>query len=260
MNPSLPAPALAVEDVSVAFAGVQALARVSFAARAGEVLGLIGPNGAGKTTLFDVISGLRRPDAGRVVLAGVDITGRGAVRRSRHGLRRTFQRQQVFSTLSAEDNVLSAVEWRGGGGGILADMVRLPPRRALERRRRQGLQPVLTGCGIATVAATPAGGRPHGSGSARMVELARAIADTPGVVLLDEPTSGLDEREVDRLGGQIQDLRARGDCAVLLIEHDIEFVMAQCDRIVALESGTVIAEGTVDEIRSDPAVQNAYLS
>jgi branched-chain amino acid transport system ATP-binding protein len=248
---------LEVEDVCVAFSGVQALKDVSFSASPGEVLGLIGPNGAGKTTLFDVISGVRRPDSGRVVLAGEDVTRRGAVHRSRSGMRRTFQRQQVFSTLTAEENLLCAVEWRGGGGGIVADMVRFPRRRRVESGRRGDLRALLSGCGLSEVAGRPAGELP--TGGARMVELGRAMAGRPTVILLDEPTSGLGASDLSRLSEQVRRLRDSGECAVLLIEHDIAFVTEHCDRIIAMERGTVLAEGSVEEIRSNQAVQDAYL-
>ena len=120
---------LSLEGISVRFGGIAALSGVSLDARAGEVLGIIGPNGAGKTTLFDVISGVREPNEGRVVLAGNDVTSKSAVQRARRGLRRTFQRVQTFGWLTVEDNVLAALEWHGGGGGFLADLVMFPTRR-----------------------------------------------------------------------------------------------------------------------------------
>jgi len=251
-------PVLEVDQVSVAFAGVKALSGVSFTVDPGEVVGLIGPNGAGKTTLFDVISGLKRPDSGRVLLSGRDVTRRSAVYRSRAGLRRTFQRQRVYATLTAEDNVLAAVEWHGGGGGIAADMLALPWRRRLEKSRRLTLGPLLAGCGLSEYGSRPAGALPIGG--ARMVELARAVADHPKVVLLDEPTSGLGEPEMALLSQQVTALRQESECAVLLIEHDIGFVMEHSDRIVALERGTVLAHGPTEEIRNNQAVQDAYLS
>jgi branched-chain amino acid transport system ATP-binding protein len=193
-----------------------------------------------------------------VFLSGQDVTRRNAVYRSRAGLRRTFQRQRVFATLTAEDNLLTAIEWRGGGGGIAADMLGLPRRRRLEKSRRQELRSLLADCGLSEYGGRPAGALPIGG--ARMVELGRAVADNPKVVLLDEPTSGLGEPEVALLSRQIKALRQGGDCAVLLIEHDIGFVMEHCDRIVALEHGTVLAQGSTEEIRNNQAVQDAYLS
>jgi branched-chain amino acid transport system ATP-binding protein len=248
---------LATHGVTVQFGGVQALTDVSMSIRSGSVCGLIGPNGAGKTTLFDVLSGVRPPRSGGVELAGVDITQRSATWRARHGVRRTFQRQQVFGGLTVEDNVLTALEWHGGGGGMVADMLNLPSRRRRERERRSQVRAALEGSRIDSMRDVPAGSIPIGA--ARELEVARAVVDRPSVLLLDEPTSGLDESERDRLGEIIQAERARGT-AVVLVEHDVEFVMAQCDRIVVLNLGQVIAEGTPAQIRSHEAVRAAYLS
>jgi ABC-type branched-subunit amino acid transport system ATPase component len=250
-------PALALDGVTVRFGGITALEGVSMSVSAGEVGGLIGPNGAGKTTLFDVISGVRIPDAGQVLLDGSDVTRLSPVTRARRGMRRTFQRVQTFGWLSVEDNVLSALEWRGGGGGILADLVASPTRRRREKQRRQRADEVIELCGLDAVRKEPAGSLPIGL--ARMVELARAIVDPPRVLLLDEPTSGLDETEAARLGERIQALKAEGECAVVLVEHDVGFVMAQCDRIVVLDLGRVLAVGLPKEIQENAAVRAAYL-
>lgn len=250
-------PALAVDGVAVRFGGIRALDGVTLAFHAGEVCGLIGSNGAGKTTLFDVLSGIRRPTSGVVRLRGADVTRRGPVWRSRHGLRRTFQRQQTFGWLSVEDNVLVALEARGGGGGLPADLVRLRGRRHLERQRRGRVADVLTLCGLGDLADVPAGTLPVGR--ARLVELARAIAEPPEVLLLDEATSGLEATEVAALGDTVRDVQAAHGCAVVLVEHDVGFVMDRCDRVVALHLGTVLADGTPDAVRRDPAVQAAYL-
>jgi len=251
------APSLALEDVTVRFGGITALDDVSLSVDAGEVRGLIGPNGAGKTTLFDVVSGIRIPDGGRVRLDGDDITPVPAVRRARRGLRRTFQRVQTFGWLTVEENVLAALEWRGGGGGLLADMVASPTRRRRERERRARATEVIEQCGLTAVRNDPAGSLPIGL--ARMVELARAIVDPPRVLMLDEPTSGLDETEAARLGERIEAIRGDESCAVLLVEHDVGFVMRQCDRIVVLDLGRVLAVGTPHEIQANAAVRAAYL-
>ena len=248
---------LALEDVSVHFGGIAALTGVDLTVDAGDVCGIIGPNGAGKTTLFDVVSGVRMPDTGRVKLDADEITRWPASRRARGGLRRTFQRVQTYGWLSIEDNVLAALEWRGGGGGLPADLLGSPTRRRRERERRARVGHVLDLCGLTAVAREPAGSLPMGL--ARMVELARAIVDPPRVLLLDEPTSGLGEAEMSRLGERIRAIRAEESCAVLLVEHDVAFVMQQCDRIVALNLGKVIAVGTPKEIQSDAAVRTAYL-
>ena len=249
--------ALQVDGIYVSFGGVRALSDVSLSVAKGEVQGLIGPNGAGKTTLFDVISGLRDPDRGTIELDGVDITKRSSVWRSRNGLRRTFQRQQIFGRLTVEDNLLCAQEWRGGGGGVVADLLSLPSRRSRERNRRRHVDDVLELCGLAQLRNTPAGSLPIGQ--ARMVELGRALADTPSVLLLDEPTSGLGEEETAHLSAAIGRLRSSRQCAILLVEHDIGFVMDQCDKIVVLERGMTLAEGTPTEIQANDTVRNAYL-
>lgn len=251
------ASAMALQGVTVRFGGITALDDVSFEVGRGEVLGLIGPNGAGKTTLFDVVSGVRAPDDGRVMLEGADVTSLSAVARARRGMRRTFQRVQTFGWLSVEDNVLTALEWRGGGGGILADLVSFPTRRRHERTRRVRVAEVLELCGLSAVAKDPAGALPIGL--ARMVEVARAIVDEPKVLLLDEPTSGLEVGEADRLGDLIQAIRKDEGCAVVLVEHDVGFVMRQCDRIVVLDLGRVLAAGTPPEIQANVEVRTAYL-
>ena len=248
---------LGLERVSVHFGGIVALTDVDLAVNAGEVCGLIGPNGAGKTTLFDVVSGVRLPETGRVMLDGSDITRWPAARRARAGLRRTFQRVQTYGWLSIADNVLAALEWRGGGGGFAADLVAFPTRGRRARQRRAQVEAVLEQCGLLPVRAELAGSLPIGV--ARMVELARAIVDSPSVLLLDEPASGLDATEVERLGTVIQSVREKTRCAVVLVEHDAGFVMEQSDRVVVLHLGMVLADGRPDEVQRNQEVRDAYL-
>ena len=221
------------------------------------MLGIIGPNGAGKTTLFDVVSGVRSPNNGRVLLSGGDLTRVSAAGRARRGLRRTFQRVQTFGWLSVEDNVLAALEWRGGGGGFVADLVYSPTRRRRERNRRVRVEEVLDRCGLLPVRKELAGSLPIGV--ARMVEFARAVVDPPSLLLLDEPASGLDETEIARLGVEIQAVRAESGSAVLLVEHNAGFVMEQSDRVVVLNLGQVLAEGAPGDIQRNQAVRDAYL-
>jgi len=247
--------ALRVDGVSVRFGGVQALRGVSLTAVAGEVCGIIGPNGAGKTTLFDVVSGLCRPAAGRIVLGGTDVTRAGAQRRARLGLRRTFQRHQLFGRLTVLENVLTATEWRGGGGGLAADLLGLPARRRRERQRREHAREVLATCGLADRADEYAGTLPLGP--ARLLELARAVVDRPRVLLLDEPTSGLDAGEAALMADAIRGLAA--ESAILLVEHDVAFVADTCARLVVLDLGAVIADGPAGAVRLDPRVRDAYL-
>ncbi len=250
-------PHLRLDGITVRFGGITALDGVTFDAHAGEVLGIIGPNGAGKTTLFDVVSGVRAPNDGSVVLAGRDLTRMSDTGRARRGLRRTFQRVQTFGWLSVEDNVLAALEWRGGGGGFLADLVSSPTRRRPERRRRARVDEVLERCGLMPVRKELAGSLPIGV--ARMVEFARAVVDPPSLLLLDEPASGLDETEIARLGVEIQAARAESGCAVLLVEHNAGFVMEQSDRVVVLNLGQLLASGSPAEVQRNQAVRDAYL-
>jgi branched-chain amino acid transport system ATP-binding protein len=247
---------LEATGITVRFGGVMALNGVSLAFPADQICGLIGPNGAGKTTFFDTISGIRSPTAGTVVYDGADITGRSVTWRARHGIRRTFQRQQTFGWLSVEDNVIAALEWRGGGGGLIADLVRAPTRLKVEERRRKRAKEVLELCGIADIANAPAASLPLGK--ARLAEMARAIVDHPRVLLLDEPTSGLEEVEVESFGTSVRAVRDEHRCAVVLVEHDVGFVMRVSDRVVALDLGAVMADGTPEQVRNDRAVAQAY--
>ena len=252
-----PEPALRLAEVGVRFGGIAALDGVSLSVAPGEICGLIGANGAGKTTLFDVISGVRLPDAGRVELHGRPVTRWTPHRRARAGLRRTFQRVQVFGWLTIEENLLVAAEWQGGGGGVLADLVGSPTRRRRERERRERAREVLARCGLESVRHRQAAGLP--TGTARLVELGRALVDRPSMLLLDEPASGLDHGEAERFAVVVEAVRTDGGTAVLLVEHDVGFVLGRCDRVVVLHLGQVLAEGLPDEIRADPRVRDAYL-
>jgi branched-chain amino acid transport system ATP-binding protein len=256
-SPAVPPVALRVRDIEVRFAGITALGGVSAEVRHGEMLGLIGPNGAGKTTLFDTICGLRLPNSGVVELNGHNVSTLSTARRARLGLRRTFQRQQVFGSLSVEDNLLCACEWRGGGGGVVADLVGWPARKRHEATRRAALEIILERCGLTALRRQPAGSLPIGK--ARMLELGRALADGPSVLLLDEPTSGLGEDDVALMASVIDQIKAAGECAVVLVEHDIGFVMTHADRVVCLVRGQVIAAGSPAEVQRDEQVRAAYL-
>ncbi|MBO1331043.1 ABC transporter ATP-binding protein [Streptomyces sp. VRA16 Mangrove soil] len=230
---------LEAERIGVRFGGVTALTEVDLRLSPGEVCGLIGPNGAGKTTFFDVVSGIRRPDSGRVLLDGTDVTRRSPVWRARHGMRRTFQRQQLFGQLTVADHLLVAQEWRRGG----TDAARI--------------RDLLTSCGLSDLATSYAGTLPVGR--ARMVELARAAADRPRVLLLDEPASGMTAEERGLLASVVRTLAEETECAVLLVEHNVAFVMELCSRVVVLDLGAVLAEGSPEAVRADRRVREAYL-
>ena len=231
---------LRVEEVTVTFGGLRALDSVDLEVSGGTVTGLIGPNGAGKTTMFNVITGLQRPDHGTVVLDGRDITGEGPRQRARLGLGRTFQRLELFGSLSARDNVLVALESRGLTG----------------RKGRQVADDLLKRVGLGAVADRHADVLP--TGMARVLELARALACEPKALLLDEPSSGLDNAEGDRVGELLAELAGLG-MAILLVEHDMDLVMRICSRIFVLDFGRLIASGTPSEVRADREVQAAYL-
>jgi branched-chain amino acid transport system ATP-binding protein len=228
-----------VRGVTVSFGGVRALDGVGMTAGPGQVTGLIGPNGAGKSTLFDVVSGLRRPSSGRVVLGGRDVTGMGPARRARHGLARTFQRLELFGRLSVRDNLLVAAE--------------LGP----DRHRAAGVvTEILDRLGLAGTADTPADALPTGAG--RLVEVGRALAVRPRLLLLDEPAAGQDAEETARFAGLLRSLAADGT-AVVLVEHDMGLVMTVCDVVHVLDLGRVIATGSPAEIQNDETVLAAYL-
>jgi branched-chain amino acid transport system ATP-binding protein len=251
------APALSLSGVSVRFGGIKALTDVSLTVPEAGIHGLIGPNGAGKTTLFDVISGLRVPNSGRIALGTTDITRASATRRARLGLRRTFQRVQLFGRLSVADNLLVALEHHGGGGGLIGDVLALPGRRRREHERRERVAEVAELCGLTAVLDRPAGSL--SVALARQVELGRALVDQPTVLLLDEPTSGLDDEETARLGRLITGVSDDHRCAIVLVEHNVQFVMDHCRYISFLNLGRVLATGTPGEVRANPEVQQAYL-
>jgi len=234
---------LEVNEVSVQFGGLMAVDSATLEVDAGKISGLIGPNGAGKTTLFNVITGLQAPNRGEIILDGKDITRKRPYKRARLGVARTFQRLEAFGSLSARENVLVALEMRRRWATSKYDLA----ATADELLERVG----ITAVGHKRVESLP-------TGTARLVELARALATDPKVLLLDEPSSGLDESETDALGLLLHQLAA-GGLAVLLVEHDMPLVMDTCAEIQVLDFGRIIAHGSPTEIQADPAVQRAYL-
>jgi branched-chain amino acid transport system ATP-binding protein len=246
---------IAVEDLTVRFGGVTAVSHVSLHVRAGESCVLIGPNGAGKTTLFDSIAGQNVPASGRIAYQGVDITSKPALWRARHGIRRTFQRQQTFPGLTVEDNVLVALEWEHPHP--VADILGLPQRRRKERALRAETEEVLDQLGLYSVRKEPAYRLPLGR--ARLLELARVIAAKPRLVLLDEPTSGMEEADIARLSAILDQLTRQHQCGILLVEHDVDFAMRHAQRVYAMHLGEVIAEGTPDQVQANERVIQVYL-
>jgi branched-chain amino acid transport system ATP-binding protein len=235
---------LEVEDVVVKFGGVTAVNEARFALDAGRVTGLIGPNGAGKTTCFNVITGLQKPTSGHVRYDGRDITSMQPHRRAKRGMARTFQRLEAFGSLTVRDNVRVALDIHLGARGLL------------QRTPTATVEALLERVGIEEYAEERADSVP--TGTARLLELARALASEPRLLLLDEPSSGLDESETDDFGDLLRELAAEGR-AVLMVEHDMDLVMTVCDEIHVLDFGHVIASGTPSEVRADKRVQEAYL-
>ncbi len=233
---------LELRSVSVRFGGVQALEDVDLRVVSGKVHGLIGPNGAGKTTLFNVATGIVPPSSGQVRIDGTDVTRARPHLRARLGLARTFQRIEICGTLTVRENVQLAVEARRGRRGG-------PTTAAIADR-------LLDEVGIGDIGDEPADAVPIGL--ARLVEIARALAISPATLLLDEPSSGLDHLETAELGGVLRRLADDG-MGILLVEHDMGLVMQVCDELTVLDTGSVVAAGDPAAVRSDPAVQAAYL-
>jgi branched-chain amino acid transport system ATP-binding protein len=256
-SPAPVLPILAVDDVTVAFGGLVAVQDASFSVPRGAIKGVIGPNGAGKSTLFNVVSGVVTPQGGRVRLAGEDITRLPPHRRARARIARTFQTVQIFDGLTVLENVEVGCHSRTRAG-LLAGTVRLPRARAEEReiRHRAGMELEFVGLDPLRLGERPAMQLPFGQ--QRLLEIARALAADPLVLLLDEPASGLNSVEVAELEAKLRAVRARG-VTILLVEHNVDLVMRLCDSVVVLSRGLTIADGTPGDVRSDPGVQAAYL-
>jgi branched-chain amino acid transport system ATP-binding protein len=230
---------LVVSDVVVTFGGKRALDGAGLTAERGPVTGLIGPNGAGKSTLFDVVCGLRRPDAGRVSVDGRDVTRLGPARRAGHGMARTFQRLELFGGLTVRENLMVAAE--------------LGP----ERRHAPSLVAKI----LARLDLTHAADRPAdalSTGTGRLVEVGRALAARPTLLLLDEPAAGLDATETRAFAELLRALAAEGT-AVVLVEHDMTLVMNVCDQVHVLDLGAIICVGPPDAVQRDARVRAAYL-
>jgi branched-chain amino acid transport system ATP-binding protein len=246
---------LEVERLGIAFGGVRAVDGVSFVIKAGEVLSIIGPNGAGKTTLFNLVSGVYRSDGGRVKLAGEDVTGLAVEALARKGLSRTFQNLQIFSRMSAVENVMvgrHAHESRN----VWAHALSLPGTGAAERRSRDRAMAELARVGLAGVAERPAGSLAYGM--LKRLEIARALASEPRVLLLDEPAAGCNATETAEIDHLIAGV-AKSGIAVCLVEHDMKLVMAISDRVLVLAEGRKLMEGLPAEVAGDPRVIAAYL-
>jgi branched-chain amino acid transport system ATP-binding protein len=247
---------LGVEDLSISFGGLAALRGLSFEVRDREIFALIGPNGAGKSTVFNVITGLSRPSQGRVTFGGEDLLALAPHRIARHGVARTFQNTEVFRQLTALDNVLIG-RHAHLRTGVIRGALGLPAVRREEARARDSAHALLARFGLDGVAAIEAGSLPLGA--QKRLEIARALASEPRLLLLDEPAGGLNPTETQTLMAIIRRLRDESGLTIVVVEHDMELVMGISDRVAVLDHGRKIAEGEPREIVADAAVVEAYL-
>ncbi|HEX4090545.1 MAG TPA: ATP-binding cassette domain-containing protein [Trebonia sp.] len=253
-NPAPLRPGLTVRDLSVRFGGVHAVSGVTLTAPGGKITGLIGPNGAGKTTTFNACSALVRPSSGRVLLHDLDVTGAGVPRRARHGLGRTFQRTELFNSLTVRQNVAIGREASMAGANPFAQVL---GARHANRLIAAAVDEALELTGITGIAEAQAGLLPIGQ--RRLVELARALAGPFDLLLLDEPSSGLDGHETERFGRVLQTVVRQRGYGILLVEHDMALVRDVCDYVYVLDFGQLIFEGTAGEMQSSAQVRVAYL-
>jgi branched-chain amino acid transport system ATP-binding protein len=247
---------LEIENLSLAFSGLRALTNVSFNVDAGQIVGLIGPNGAGKSTLLNCISRLYQPDIGAIRFEGADLGNRKPHEVAALGIRRTFQNLELFREASVRENVTLGLAYRYRAP-LVSEFFDLPPSRAQRRAAAEEADRILAACGLDAVADTFVSELPYGI--QKTVELARALAGHPKLLLLDEPAAGMNPEESRRVADAICRLRDQDGITILLIEHDMRVVMAVCDRIIVLDHGEAIAAGLPAEIRCSPAVINAYL-
>jgi len=255
MNPLVRPPLLEIQGLSKNFGGVPALAEVSFSVPAGSVTALIGPNGAGKTTLINCLTGLVRPDRGRILFQGRDLAGRAPHEIAALGVARTFQNLRLFPRLSVLDNVLLGLTPQAGSS-LWQALLRTPSLRHRERRLKLAALEALDAFGLGGKADWPAGVLPYGD--KKRLEMARVFVSQPALALLDEPVAGLNSQETAEVAGLIRNLRRQGR-TLLLVEHDMDLVMGVSDLVVVLDGGRRIALGPPEEVQRNPLVLEAYL-
>lgn len=251
-----PHPLLSINNVSVSFGGIVALEDVSFDVARSQICGLIGPNGAGKTTLFNCLSRLYTPHAGQIVFDGHDILSKPANRIAAIGIGRTFQNLALFNSMSVKENVLTGAHCLMRAS-FLTDALRLPSVAREQKKYTEAAEELVSFLELDSVSDVPVSQLPFGT--RKRVEMARALATNPKLLLLDEPAAGLNHEEVDKLMALVQSLKARYSMSVLLVEHHMNLVMRVSDKVVALDFGRKIADGTPEAVRTDPDVIRAYL-
>lgn len=254
------APILKITDLTVDFGGLRAVSRFSTELRKGELLGIIGPNGAGKTTIFNAITGMYKPTTGSILFnpdgRPVELVGLSPYQISRLGIARTFQNIRLFKELSALENVMIAY-LKNINYGVLQAVIHGPAYHREERRAREHAKALLTTLGLVHRANEVAKNLPYGE--QRRLEIARALATSPRVLLLDEPGAGMNPQEIKELMGFILTVKEQFELTVILIEHHMDIVMGICRRIMVLDYGETIAEGSPEEIKNDQKVIEAYL-
>ncbi len=249
--------AIEARNVTVRFGGLVALNDVSLTVPPASIVGLVGPNGAGKTTLFGVLSGLLHPQGGDVFLAGKKVTGASPSKRSRLGLARTFQQLELFMGLTVREHVVLGYRVRKRRSRLWTDLLTFGALHRASAEENERVDHLVELLGLNGVANTAASVLPLGT--ARRVEVARALATGPSIVLLDEPSSGLDGHETSQLGAALRTVVEEEHVSLLLVEHDVAMVLGLSSQVAVLDFGVRIAHGTPDEIRNDPAVRAAYL-
>jgi branched-chain amino acid transport system ATP-binding protein len=247
---------LRVEDIVLNFGGVRALSHVSFSVRRGEITSIIGPNGAGKSSMLNIISGFYRASHGRIFFEGKDRTHLPAYRVARLGFARTFQNIALFKGMTTLDNIMTGRSWKMKGN-FLTDALYWGYAQKEEIRHRQHVEKIIDFLEIEAIRKTPVGRLPYGL--QKRVELARALAMEPTVLLLDEPMAGMNLEEKEDMARFVLDVNDEFGTTVILIEHDMGVVMAISDYVIVLDHGAKIAEGTPDEVRNDQKVIDAYL-
>jgi len=240
--------------VCKSFGGIQAVHTITFDVASGECVGLVGPNGAGKTTLFNCVCGQLRPESGEVLFEGASLVGLPTFKRARLGIGRTYQKVEVFTDMSVRDHLMVAERARRGEGRLWRDLLNLSKPTADEVER---VEAILELVGITHLADTSVNAL--GLGNCRLVELARALASEPKILLADEPSSGLDLHETAEVAAVLRTVQRERGTAVLLVEHDLTMVADVVDRVIVMDLGAMLAEGSFDEVMADPMVRHAYL-